>query len=879
MKNNFIIILILILFNSVFLNGYSEEEFNFNVTELNILEDGNLFVGSKGGTVSNNNGIVIKANNFRYDKKLNILNAKGNVEITDKINNYIIKTENIVYNKKKNLIYTEKKSAAYSLSNDIIINAQEFVYKIEANELIAKKNVLIKNERKNYRIYSDYIEYYKNLEKIFSKGKTRAKINSKYDFSSSDVTFFNKTMELKASKNTKIIDNNTNLYKLSKFHYSINKEILKGENILININYNLPKNEKIYFSSAIIDLKNKNFTAKDPEIRLGKSIFDNSENDPRIKGISSTKKENITIINKGVFTSCKENPNESCPPWSVQADKIKHDRNKKQLIYDNAVVKIYDYPVFYFPKFFHPDPTVERQTGFLKPKLNNSNILGSSITMPYFKIVSIDQDITFKPTWFDSGILMAHNEYRKVTKNSNLLADIGFVNGYKSTTSKKKKNINHFFANYELDLGLTNYTKSILTMAFERVNNDTYLKVFSPHITNSSLRPKNFNNLNNNIKFFLENDNYNFESGIEVFENLQSEIDDKYEYVFPYYNYNKIINSEFFNGNLNFTSEGNNILNDTNKLESSIINDFVYNGQNFFSNMGFKNDFNVYLKNLISSGKNSSDYKSSAQIELVSLFENNLSIPLTKENGDYLSLLTPQASLRINPSDMKNYANADKNIDIGNVFNTNRLGISDTFEAGKSLTVGLSYSKEKKEIDEINKYFEFKLATVLRDKEEIFIPKKSTINKKNSNLFGSIKSDFSDNLNLNYNFALDNNYEKFEYNNLETIISFDNFITNFSFVEENGEMGDSNVVEGKISYIFDDNNSFSFSSRRNRKINLTEYYNLVYEYKNDCLTAGIKYKKSYYEDRDLKPSEDLLFTVTLYPLTSFDQNASGLLGN
>ena len=60
-------------------------------------------------------------------------------------------------------------------------------------------------------------------------------------------------------------------------------------------------------------------------------------------------------------------------------------------------------------------------------------------------------------------------------------------------------------------------------------------------------------------------------------------------------------------------------------------------------------------------------------------------------------------------------------------------------------------------------------------------------------------------------------------------------------------------------------------ARRNRKINLTEFYDLVYEYKNDCLVAGIKYKKTYYEDRDLKPVEDLLFTITLFPLTTFEQ--------
>ena len=38
---------------------------------------------------------------------------------------------------------------------------------------------------------------------------------------------------------------------------------------------------------------------------------------------------------------------------------------------------------------------------------------------------------------------------------------------------------------------------------------------------------------------------------------------------------------------------------------------------------------------------------------------------------------------------------------------------------------------------------------------------------------------------------------------------------------------------------------FFFKTRKNRKLNLTEYYDLVYEYKNDCLTAGIKYKKSF----------------------------------
>ena len=86
----------------------------------------------------------------------------------------------------------------------------------------------------------------------------------------------------------------------------------------------------------------------------------------------------------------------------------------------------------------------------------------------------------------------------------------------------------------------------------------------------------------------LQTDNYDFESGLEIFENLQSDTDDKYEYIFPYYNYNKILDSTYFNGSISLASEGSNILNNTNKLESTIINDFEYNGQNFISNLGLK---------------------------------------------------------------------------------------------------------------------------------------------------------------------------------------------------------------------------------------------------------------------------------------------------
>jgi len=867
MKNKLFIILIFILFNSLFFKAYGLEAFNFDVTEIQISENGNKFTGIKRGVIRSNDGILIKADQFVYEKKSNILNANGSVEITDTINKYLITADSITYKKQEEIIYTKGNSKALSMRDNIIIYSKDFNYNREKNIITAEKDVIIENLDEDYKINSDFISYLLNENKIYSKGKTSGSIKSKYNFNSKNVIFFKNSMQLFSKEETSFTDKN-NYYKLSNFTYSINKEELKGEKILIKSNYKLPKSDEFYFSSAIIDLKNQNFIAKDTEINIHKGVFDNSKNDPRIKGVSSKKRGDITTIYKGLFTSCQKN--ESCPPWSLKADKVEHDKNKKQLIYKNALLQIYDFPVLYFPKFFHPDPTVKRQSGLLQPNLSNSNILGNSIALPYFHVLSNDSDITFTPTLFTKDTKMIQNEYRKIFENSYFEADFGYVRNYKSSIeNNKKKNITHLFSKFNHDFNLDNFISSKLFLSIQKVTNDTYLKVFEGNIINTDLKPTNNNVLKNELKIELDHENYFFESGIESYESLNKKSNGRYQYVLPYYNFNRVLSQNYFNGSITINSSGNNDLNETNVLKTEIINDINYSGFDIINNYGFKNNFNVYLKNLNAVGKNDSKLKNSPQIELMSTLKIDSALPLKKKGSKYLNYLTPKLSMLINPSDMKNHSETKRKINNENIFDINRLGLTDSLETGKSLTVGLDYKKEK--LEDINKYFEFKLATVFRDKEEDFIPSTSTLGKKTSNLFGSLSNNFSDNFSINYDFALDNNFNSFDYNKINSTISFDNFISEFSFIEEGGAIGSANTIENTSTYIFDEKNSISFKTRRNRKINLTEFYDLVYEYQNDCLTAGIKYNKKYYEDRDLKPSENLLFTITLFPLTSYEQ--------
>jgi LPS-assembly protein len=557
------------------------------------------------------------------------------------------------------------------------------------------------------------------------------------------------------------------------------------------------------------------------------------------------------------------------------------------MVYKNALLKIYDVPVLYFPKFFHPDPSVKRRSGFLQPQFNNSQTLGSSLYIPYFKTFGPDKDFTFKPTFFEKlskfekEKYILQNEFRKEGKNSSLIADFAFLRDYKSSTDNEYKNVNHLFLDYERDFINSNYLDSKFEAQIEKVTNDTYLKVFQNNLFYSPVMPESQTTMNSNVKLYLEKENQFLTTGIEIYEKLGTKHSDRYQYTLPYYDFSKDITSvipgNFMNGSLDLSSSGTNKLLNTNNLITTVVNDINYSSNDFISKLGLKNNIQLYFKNLNSVAKNDDTYTSNAQIDGMSIMKIDTSLPLYKSKNMSNETLTPKLSYRINPgNNMNNYSGSSSVITANNVFGINRLGLSNDFEAGKSLTIGLDYKFDPVEDNDLlkntkDKYFEFKLATVLRDQFENDIPINSTINRKNSNLFGSINNKLFNNINLTYNFSLDNDMKTIDSNMIETEFSINNFVTSFNFIEERNEIGSTHLISNNTEYKINDNNFLKFSTRRNKQINLTEYYNLSYEYKNDCLTAALKFNKTFYKDNDLKPTEDLFLTITLIPLTTYEK--------
>ena len=111
----FIITFSLFLFTSVF----AMKPFTFNITEIEILENGNQVNGYKGGTATTEDGSEITAKKFFYNKITNILEAVDDVKYFDKINNIIITSDKLIYLKNEEKINTLGNSKAINPNNII----------------------------------------------------------------------------------------------------------------------------------------------------------------------------------------------------------------------------------------------------------------------------------------------------------------------------------------------------------------------------------------------------------------------------------------------------------------------------------------------------------------------------------------------------------------------------------------------------------------------------------------------------------------------------------------------------------------------------------------------------------------------------------------
>ena len=119
-------------------------------------------------------------------------------------------------------------------------------------------------------------------------------------------------------------------------------------------------------------------------------------------------------LDRVVYSPCRICADDDDPLWQIKADRVVHDQESRTVAYRNARFEILGVPVAWLPYFFHADPTVERKTGFLTPRLGTDTELGLTAETPFFIDIAPDRDLTLLPLVTSSEGALLGAEYRQL---------------------------------------------------------------------------------------------------------------------------------------------------------------------------------------------------------------------------------------------------------------------------------------------------------------------------------------------------------------------------------------------------------------------------------------------------------------------------------
>ncbi len=772
--------------------------------------------------------------------------------------NLFITAENISLDKSTNLSIFEKNVVVKTKDKELQSDYAEF--NREKGILILKKNISIIDNKKN-KLLTNYVEYYEKDEVLKTIGETKVETVENYYLNGNDMFIDNINKIIKSEKKSILKDQDGNLIYLDNFEYSVENSLFKSIGF-VEIKDN--KNNKYEFSQIYIDTKRKEILGTDSKAFLNSNEFKiNPKNNPRIFSNAINIKKDKSTFDKSIFTLCKYREKDKCPPWTIQSKKMLHDNLKKTIYYNSAVVKVYDFPIFYFPRLSHPDPSVERRSGFLTPSFYDSKNLGTSVSIPYFFDLGVDKNFTLTNRLYATENPLILGEYHQAFKNTNFLTNFGYTKGYKNTNSKKRDgDKSHFFSKIVKNFTDKNGYENKIEINTQEVSNDKYLKLYK---IDSNLVNYNTETLENSINFSQERYDLFFGINVSIYETLKSSYEDKYEYILPELTLDKNIFFKEDVGSAELLTNYKVHNYDTNKFTNFLVNDLNFESNNKVLKNSLNSKILANIRNINYESKNVDIFKESPTSEIFGSIGLLSELNLIKFKGGFNHLLKPKTLIRYAPGTMRKETDGSR-LTPTSAFDMNRISNLNNFETGLSGTVGFDYKVKNGDVTK----FDFSLAQIINEKENKKMSDKSSLNEKLSDIVSSSNLKLTDNFEVKYNFSLDQNYNDFNYNEIGANYKNGPLNLSFDYLNENKHIGNQDYFKTEINLKNKDKGLISFKAKRNLITNSSEFYNLSYEYINDCLRAGLVYRREFYKDSELEPEDSLMFKITLVPFGSID---------
>lgn len=265
-------------------------------------------------------------------------------------------------------------------------------------------------------------------------------------------------------------------------------ELMQGGNILHadKIVYHLAEDRVSAIGNvSLLDEKGDVFFAEYIELRnqmkdgFVQSLLALLADGSRFSATDAERSKNgtVTTMTDASYTACKVCETNPKPLWQIRADKVVHDQNERTVKYDNARLEFMGVPVAWSPIFSHPDPTLKRKSGFLRPQYGYSTTLGTHIKGGYYYDIAPDKDATLVLEPSSLAGMRVEGEWRQRFAHGELQLNASTVNSdRKKEDGRVEESVQrgHVFASGRFDLD----DKWRSGFQLQRTTDKQYLKLY-----------------------------------------------------------------------------------------------------------------------------------------------------------------------------------------------------------------------------------------------------------------------------------------------------------------------------------------------------------------------------------------------------------------
>lgn len=571
---------------------------------------------------------------------------------------------------------------------------------------------------------------------------------------------------------------------------------------------------------------------------------------------------NLTTFHKGVFSPCEVCEAEGAEPlWQIKSYKVIHNQKEQQIIYEDAFFEFFGIPVAYVPFFSHPDPTVERQSGFLFPSLGFSEDFGTEVEIPYYWVIAPNMDATLAPRYTSKQGILYQAEFRHRTNRGEYEFDI---TGTKPTAPEAGTPADtdfrgSFFSEGKFKLDET-WNWGFRT---ELTSDDTYLRRYDLSDETDLTSRVYVQGIDGRSEFLGESF---FFQGL-----LSNDVSAETPIIAPLVNYHFEPERKILGGQLTW---------DTNIM--SLTRARGTDSQRFSTTLGWES------RHVTSTGeifrpfvdlRGDVYYTDDVQITPTRQANSETVVrglptaglewrwPWVRSSGSTRQVVEPVVQLIYapnggNPDEIPNEDSLSFEFDAINLFENNRFPGLDRWEGGARANVGLNFSL----YGEDGGVFDALIGQTLRFRENTEFDANSGLREQKSDYVGRLRYRPSENFSLAHRFRLDEEDFSFARNEVDLFTRLGPLSVSGTYAffdaSQSARLGTREELSAYANYRLSDYWSLRGYTRRDLENQQTLNNQLGLYYQDECFALGLAYQQEFFRDRDIEPDNSIMLQLT-----------------